>query len=151
MKRCILCAAGALAIAVLATVAPADTNDDVAMGKQTIKSAYVEGIHMNRDIPAIRKGFHPEFIMFGIKDGEVTKTSIDEWIGWIEESLEKDPDRKMPKTEHKFTSVEVAGEAASARIEIYKDGTHVFTDFMSLYRFDDGWKIVAKTYYRHPK
>lgn len=140
-----------VALVMLASIAPAETNDDAAMVRQTIRKAYVEGIHMNRDIAAIRAGFHPKFVMFVIKDGQVTPTSIDEWIGWIEEDLEKNPDRVMPKTEAKFPAVEVSGDAATARIEIYKDGKHVFTDFMSLYRFDDGWKIVAKTYYRHPE
>jgi hypothetical protein len=140
-----------VAVLMIASIALAGTNDDVAMVKQTITKAYVEGIHMNRDIAAIRKGFHPDFTMFAVKDGKVTKTSIDTWIGWIEESLEKDPDKVMPKTEAKFPMIEVSGSAATARIEIYKDGKHIFTDFMSLYRFEDGWKIVAKTYYRHPK
>ena len=147
MKRFVILT---LAVLMMASIALAETNDDVAMVKQTIKLAYVEGIHMNRDIPAIRKGFAPEFTMFALKDGKVTKTSIDTWIGWIEEGLKKDPDRVMPETTYKFTMVEVAGNAAAARIEIYKDGVHVYSDFMSLYRFEDGWKIVAKTYYRHP-
>ena len=147
MKRFVILT---LAVLMMASIVLAETNDDVAMVKQTIKLAYVEGIHMNRDIPAIRKGFAPEFTMFALKDGKVTKTSIDTWIGWIEEGLKKDPDRVMPETTYKFTMVEVAGNAAAARIEIYKDGVHVYSDFMSLYRFEDGWKIVAKTYYRHP-
>ena len=140
-----------LAVLIVASAAMAETNDDVAMVKQTIKSAYVEGIHMNRDIPAIRKGFAPEFTMFALKDNKVSETSIDTWIGWIEEGIKKDPDRATPNITHKFTMVEVAGNAAAARIEIYKDGVHLFSDFMSLYQFEDGWKIVAKTYYRYPK
>ncbi|MFC2139170.1 nuclear transport factor 2 family protein [Bacteroidota bacterium] len=27
----------------------------------------------------------------------------------------------------------------------------MYTDFMNLYKFDDGWKIVTKTYYAYPK
>ena len=29
-------------------------------------------------------------------------------------------------------------------------GKQLFTDYLALYRFDDGWKIVAKTFFGHP-
>ena len=45
--------------------------------------------------------------------------------------------------------VDVTGDAAVARVELYKDGKHIYSDYMSLYRFDDGWKIVGKIYHRH--
>jgi len=38
-----------------------------------------------------------------------------------------------------------------ARVELFKEGKHLFTDYMSLYRFQEGWKIVAKKYYRIPE
>ncbi len=139
-----------VAVLMVASIALAETNDDVAMVKQTIKLAYVEGIHINRDIAAIKKGFHEDFAMVMLRDGKISKMTIQEWIGYIEKDIKKNPNKVMPETKHKFTMVEVAGNAAAARIEIYKEGKHVYTDFMSLYKFDDGWKIVNKIYYRHP-
>jgi hypothetical protein len=35
------------------------------------------------------------------------------------------------------------------RLELRRDGKHVFTDHLSLYRFADGWKIVSKTFQAH--
>ena len=130
--------------------APVSESDDVAAVKTVIEEAYVKGIHIDQNIEAIRKGFHPAFTMFAFKDGEISKTSIDEWISSIEEGKKKNPNRPKVDTKHEFVSVEVSGNAAVARLEMYKDGKHVFTDFMSLYKFADGWKIVAKIYYRHP-
>ena len=46
MKRFVILT---LAVLMMASIALAETNDDVAMVKQTIKLAYVEGIHINRD------------------------------------------------------------------------------------------------------
>jgi hypothetical protein len=45
--------------------------------------------------------------------------------------------------------VDVTGNAAIAKIEVFKDSRHVYTDYMSLYKFKDGWKIVNKIYQKH--
>ena len=42
--------------------------------------------------------------------------------------------------------MDVTGKAAVARVELFRDGKHVFTDYLSLYQFADGWKIVAKIF-----
>jgi hypothetical protein len=154
MKR-IAVSAGIIAIVGLLVILPpslmqAEKTDDVAAVKEVITSSYVEGIHINQDVDAIRKGFHKEFTMVMLSDGEISKMSIDEWVVRIEEGKKKNPDRPKVETTHEFAMVEVEGNAAVARIEMYKDGKHVYTDFMSLYKFDDGWKIVNKIYYRHP-
>jgi hypothetical protein len=130
--------------------APVSESDDVSAIKTVIEEAYVKGIHIDQNVEAIRKGFHPAFTMYAYKDGQVTTTSIEQWISSIEEGKKKNPNRPKVETKVDFASVEVSGNAAVARLEMYKDGKHVFTDFMSLYKFDDGWKIVAKIYYRHP-
>ncbi len=35
------------------------------------------------------------------------------------------------------------------KIELSKDGKLVYTDYLSLLKFDSGWRIVAKVYHRH--
>lgn len=45
---------------------------------------------------------------------------------------------------------ESSTHAAVARVELWRDGKHTFTDYLSLYRFDDGWKILGKIFQRHP-
>lgn len=160
MKRCLILMGTLFAAALIATplaaaaqaTAPAavSESDDVAAVKAVIESAYIRGIHIDRDVNAIRKGFDPSFTMFIYKDGEISTMSIDEWIKGIEEGKQKNPDPPKVKTTHEFPTVQVSGNAAVARVELYKDGKHVFTDFMSLYKFPEGWKIIGKIYYRHP-
>ena len=55
-----------------------------------------------------------------------------------------------PEVGHEFTLVDVAGDAAVARVEIHRDGSHTFTDYLSLYRFPEGWRIIGKIFYRVP-
>lgn len=142
--------AAALAVLHSPALAQTEASDDVAAVKAVIEAAYVKGIHIDRDADAIRKGFHPAFTMFVHKDGEVSTMSIAEWISNIEEGKKKNPNPPTVETTHEFAMVNVGGNAAVARVELYKDGKHVFTDFISLYKFEDGWKLVGKIYYRHP-
>jgi hypothetical protein len=149
MKRCILLVV-VLAMGVLAPVLAADDSDVEAV-KLVIVESYIEGIHRNQDPEAILKGFHPEFAMVMVKDGNVSKMTIQEWVARIEEGKKKGNKPPTAETTYEFATVEVSGTAAVARIELFKDGKLTYTDFMSLYKFDDGWKIVNKIYYRHPK
>ena len=155
MKRIIISAAVPLAVTAVVVLSPLSGvllagADETEAVKKVIETAYVEGIHINQDIDAIRAGFHEEFTMVAYREGEISKTSIDEWVKRIEEGKKKNPDPPKVETKHEFAMVEVEGNAAVARIEMYKNGKHVFTDFMALYKFPDGWKIVNKIYYRHP-
>jgi hypothetical protein len=150
MKRLIYCAG---LLAVLGSALLAFPNDDIEKEKtaikQTIETAYVKGIHIDRDPAAIRSGFHPDFTMLVLRDNQMTKVALEDWIARIEEGKKKNP-TMTEKTTHKFEIVDLSGSAAVARIELFKDEKHVFTDYMSLYKFEDGWKIVGKTFYRHP-
>ena len=49
-----------------------------------------------------------------------------------------------------FPLVEVTGTAAICKVELTREGKLAFTDYLQLYRFADGWKIVGKSFYRHP-
>ncbi|MCL4837719.1 MAG: nuclear transport factor 2 family protein [Thermoanaerobaculia bacterium] len=121
---------------------------------RVITDSYVDGIHNFRDPEAIRRGFHPEFEMLFLRDGHLAKLPIADWIARIEAQNAKEapPAREgaARTTEARFERLEIAGDAAVVRLELWREGKHVFTDFLSLYHFSDGWKIVGKTYYRHP-
>ena len=78
----------------------------------------------------------------------MTPLTLEEWIARLEKG---NRERKGPRPEirHEFTHVDVTGDAAVVRLELYRDGKHTFTDYLSLYRFADGWKIVSKTFHLH--
>lgn len=131
-------------------VAPggADATERAAI-EMTVVSAYVEGIHINGDPQAIRAGFHEDFVMAVLRDGAIVQVGRDEWIERIESRRAEREAAPKPKVEHEFTLVDQTGPAAVARIEIRRDGEHVYTDYLSLYRFDDGWKIIGKIFASH--
>lgn len=117
--------------------------------RQLVMNAYVESTQNLGSIDEIRKGFHPSFTMFRQIDNEVKYTTLDEWIVSIEQRR-KDAGGKLPRTEGKILSIDITGTSAAVKMELHREGKLIFTDYLGLYKFKEGWRIVSKTYYRHP-
>jgi hypothetical protein len=136
----------AVAAAMAAGAAPvsAQRSTDAADIRRVVTSAYVDGIHKNGSREAIRAGFHPSFVMKVLGKDGVSDVTIEQWIGRLP------PEGKAPdhKVTHRIPNVSISGAAAVAMVEILFDDKHIFTDYMSLYRFDNGWRIVAKIFNR---
>lgn len=117
--------------------------------KEVIKDAYIDGIHNVGDPLVIRNGFHADFVMMIQREGKIMKITRDEWIERIVAGKKENPDAKRPKTTHEFRHIDISGNAAIAALDVYKDGEHAYTDYMSLYKFEGGWKIVGKIFQSH--
>lgn len=72
--------------------------------------------------------------------------TIKEWLTRIGEMKKQNPELWKGKTTYTFTLIDITGCAACAKIEVYKGNTFFSTDYMLLYRFTDGWKIVGKIF-----
>ena len=119
--------------------------------KKVVYESYVNGAFNELDTESMGKGFHKEFSIYSAKGEELGKYPIAEWIAGAEKRKADNYDPKDPKNvwEHKFVNIDVTGGAATVKVELRNQGKHVFTDYLSLLKFDSGWKIVAKVYHRH--
>ncbi|MEM7482835.1 MAG: nuclear transport factor 2 family protein [Acidobacteriota bacterium] len=127
--------------------------DDAAVAeiKSLIETSYVHGAFNELNPEAMERGFHPDFAIFSAKGEELSKYPIADWVaGTAERKASEDFDPAKNVWTHHFASVDVTGNAAAVKIELSKDGTLIFTDYLSLLKFDSGWRIAAKIYYRHP-
>lgn len=130
----------------------AQTNDaEIAAIKAVIQSAYVEGIQNEGDIEKIDAGIHPDFNLLGIaEDGKIWKLPIAEWK---EKVIERRQNGQLPRDNDnlisvKYLSVDVTGTAAVAKFEFYVGKELKYIDYISLYKFEDGWKLVSKIFYK---
>ncbi len=121
------------------------TADDSADIKAAIEKAYIGGIWMNGDEEAARGGFDAAFVMQVAQEDSVISASLDAWMERL--GLHGEPLREG--ITHKIEVLDQTGGAAVAKVEIFQNGEILYTDYMSLYRFDDGWRIVAKTFHSH--
>lgn len=121
-------------------------NTETQAIRQVIEKAYIQGIHGNQNEGKVRSGFHQDFAMLVLQDGVLEKVSVDEWLHRIEGMKTDNPNMWAAETRHEFRLVDVAGYAAVAKLDVWKGETHFSTDYMLLYRFEDGWKIVSKVF-----
>lgn len=131
------------------TVAAAQSDDEKSI-QQVITSAYIEGIQNGGSADDIRKGIHPSFAMLRLIDNEIKPYPIEEWITALEKQKKESKSPALPRAEGKFISTDITGTAAVVKLELYRGGKKTFTDYIVLYKFNEGWRIVSKTFFRHP-
>ncbi len=119
--------------------------------KDVIQSSYVDGLQNKGDVDIIREGFHPGFNLLGVRQNSLTKYPIYSWLESFQKRKMADPN--PPSDEDKITCkylmIDITGNAAMAKIELWRQDTRLFTDYLQLYKFEEGWRIVSKIYYRH--
>jgi hypothetical protein len=147
MSRRTVAAAAFTALLALPGVARAQAAGDEEAIKTLVQTAYVDGLHNLGDLEKTRAGFHPDFILLGLRDGKLTRLPIADWIASA--AKRKAEGQKPPLTICKFLTVDVTGQAAVVKLELHQGEKRIFTDYLSLYKFPEGWIIVGKIFYRH--
>ena len=138
-------------VLLVAGVSAQDTDKEKEAIKKVIQTAYVDGLQNEGDIEKIDSGIHPKFNLIGIgKDNDMWVYSIEAWKA---KTLEKKEKGKLPRTGDdkvsiKFKNIDVTGTAAVAKIEYYIGKELTYVDYIALYKFDDGWKMVNKIFYK---
>lgn len=129
-------------ISTLGTVL-AQSNDRLAI-ENLIKTSYVKGVHENRDRELIRDGFHENFkINVLMNQDSLLVGSLDMWLS----RLPNEPNES--KIDYKILDINVTGNSASAKLEIYQDKELIYTDYMLMYKFPEKWMFVSKIFQSH--
>src|SRR5688572_10284994 len=135
MKQCVF-----LFLSFLTLYTYGQSAEEIAV-RQVVTSAYIEGIHNRGNVEDIRKGFHPTFNMLRLVDNEIKPLPIEEWIVNLEKA-KKESATQPPRTDGKFVNVDVTGTNAVVKLALYRENKKIFTDYLVLYKFAEGWRIV---------
>jgi hypothetical protein len=121
--------------------------------KKLVLTAYIDGLQNKGDLNATEKGFYPGFNLLMLRNNMVDKLPIYNWLKYAEMKKEKDPEpyTKEELTSCEFEFIDITGTAAVTKIHLSKGGKKIYTDYLSLYKFEDGWKVVSKIYYKIPE
>ena len=122
--------------------------------KQVIQTAYVDGLCNNADEEAVNNGFHPGFELLSAGKGNAMwKFPIYNWIDIAKEGKEKGFKYSFQNeyTTVKYLFIDIAGNVAVAKIEFYEGKEMNYIDYLSLIKFEDGWRIVSKIAHRVEK
>lgn len=114
--------------------------------KKVIEKAYIQGIHGNQDEKTVKSGFHQDFNMLVLQDNTVDKVTVDEWLEKVDKMKADNPKLWEADTTYDFRLIDVAGYAAAAKLDVYKGEVHFSTDYMLLYKFKEGWRIISKIF-----
>lgn len=114
--------------------------------KQVIEKAYIRGIHTSQDEGEVKSGFHADFAMLVLQKDELEKVDVDLWLKRVDSMKVDNPEMWNAETTYTFKMIDVANSAAVAKLNVHKEPVHFSIDYMLLYKFDDGWKIVSKIF-----
>jgi hypothetical protein len=143
-----------IAIALSTALIAQSVEEEQEAIKKVIQTAYVEGLVNEGDPEKIDSGFHPAFELIGIGKGDqIWEMPI---YTWKARSLDDVKAGKKPKTGDdlvtvNFLSVDVTGTAAVVKLEFFVGDKKTYVDYISLYKFESGWKIVNKIFYKLPE
>lgn len=148
MKRPLTAVLALLLISIVGGAAAADAEDAAIVA--IVDKAYVHGVHIDNNPELMRAGMHDSFVMFVQSDKGITQLTREAWIErLIAAKAKAAPDAPKPEIKADITVLDRSGKAAVAKVALFRDGKQIFTDYISLYRFEEGWKLVAKTFNRH--
>ena len=133
-----------LSCAVATAVFAADADDAAII--DVVNRAYIEGVHLDGDAEKMRSGMHDSFVMFVRTDDGVNQVTRDAWIARLKPRA---ADAPRPDVKADIKVLDRTGDAAVVKVNLFRDGKQIFTDYISLYRMKDGWKLVGKTFQRH--
>lgn len=126
--------------AVLAAAVPGPQADRGAI-EETVRH-YFRASDEN-DASMLERAFHPTLGMYWVgKDGAVQELDRHAWAERLKSATTRQPARVR-----RIVSVDVAGDAAIARVHS-EFTTHEFDDFVSLLRIGGRWRIVLKVFHR---
>ena len=113
--------------------------------KNVVQEAYVQGVFVKRSEALVRSGFHPSFVMSVHAGDEIIQASLDMWL----ERLQLDDTPSGDGVRTLFDRVDVTQNTAAVKLQVWINDVHTYTDYIGLYKFDDGWKIVNKIFAEH--
>ena len=146
MKRLVVLFAVMLGVfgVVRSSIQTAPAQSDTAAARVPLEN-YIQG-HATGNGEFMRKAFHNDAKVMSFRDGKMASLTVEEFASRFSGKPAADEAQRKRRIE----SVEITGNAGSAKI-VLDYPTVTFTDYMSLLKVGDEWKIVNKVFYAEPK
>lgn len=139
MKNLLLIAILLLSLSDSVAAQQPDRAKEEALIKQTVQY-YFDGLD-NSDVESLKSAFHPKAKWFVIRYGGLQETTMPS----VYRALRSNSREQIPtiRNQWRIVMVDATIDAASVKVEI-EHAAGKITEYLSLIKFDDGWKIVSK-------
>ena len=124
-------------------VEASDSHKEKEAIKEIIQYSLIDGYLNEYDIPKIEKGIHPEFFIMEKQDGKLNKKTYSDLMAYVKKVKPQRPNGRRVKVTIKILSVDVVGEIGCAKVEFYVGSTLHGTDYISLMKFDNQWRLMV--------
>lgn len=112
--------------------------DETAV-RQTVQN-YLHGLKHN-DVEGLKKAFWPDAkLFFVMRDGKLGQLTQEDWYKSFAASAGKEEEGDL-----RITALDITGNAASVKVEEDYPASK-YTDYLSLLKFNNEWRIVNKIY-----
>lgn len=109
-----------------------------------VLSTYFDGLY-HSDVAALSQAFHPRAHYVCATDGALQYLTMAEYFPIVDKR--PSPASRGEPSNDRIVSLEFAGPVtAFARVEC-SIGPKFFTDFLTLVRTDDRWRIISKVFH----
>ena len=115
--------------------------------KEVILESYLGGAYNDNDVEAIKKGFHESFTTQVLNGNMYRVIPLQEWINGLND-WKKSRKNWNNNVTAEITVIGLEGNAAVAQVELFNKKIHQTTEFLSIYKFNDQWKITNKIFFR---
>ena len=106
---------------------------------------YIQG-HATGNGDFMRKAFHTDAKIMAFRDGKLMNMTAEEFASRFNGKPAADEAQRKRRIEN----VEITGNAGVGKI-VLEYPTVTYTDYMSLLKVGDEWRIVNKVFYAEPK
>jgi len=135
----------ALVVLALCAVAARQTSPEDPAVRKAIADHYFKA-HSTGNGELLRGMFVDEGRMMWVQDGGLRVRTSAEFIA----GFNGQPPRDEAKRKRRIVMTDVTGDTAIAKVELDHPGVF-FTDYFTLHKIGDEWKIVHKSYHRRPQ
>ena len=116
---------------------------DAIKSIEAVVWTYLDGLYEG-DTAKLGRAFHEVSHLYSMSDGAVTDLPREKWLEWVK-VRESAKTKGLTRTD-RIVSIDLSGpETAFVKLECSIHPRY-FTDYLTLLKLKDGWRIVSKTF-----
>lgn len=114
--------------------------------RNTVDDYFLGMYHSDTD--RLAKAFHSDAFLTGYFQGNFSRFSLGDWLGMVEKT--EAPAEQGEAFDMNIVSIDMKENVAMVKVRDLYLGLW-FTDYLTLIKMDNGWKIVNKSFHHEPK
>ena len=111
---------------------------------EQVLQTYFDGMYEG-DTAKLAQAFHEVAHLFGVEDGKLTDMSRAQWFEMLR-GRQSPQSRDLPRRDWVVQIDRSGPTTAFAKVQCQIPPRY-FTDYLTLAKLADGWKVVSKTYH----